>query len=194
LDEVVEMRFLRLLVLVSCAMVLVVVAGCSREPAAPATPPELTPQVQGTLNQVMRGILFPNSNIVFDAQDRNPAAPPDEKDPTASVHPFAGTYGGWEAVENAAIAMDEAANLIVMPGRTCQNGKPVPLNDEVFKKGVAALRSVSDEIYKAAQAKNQDAMLDVSDKLTQACATCHDVYRDKIVNGKPAGMEDRCTP
>jgi hypothetical protein len=53
---------------------------------------------------------------------------------------------------------------------------------------------VAQEAYKAAQAKNQDAMLDIADKVTQACATCHDVYRDKIVNGQPAGMEERCTP
>jgi hypothetical protein len=46
--------------------------------------------------------------------------------------------------------------------------------------------------YKTAQEKKQDAMLDVSDKLTQACATCHDVYRDKVVDGKPAGLEARC--
>ena len=37
-------------------------------------------------------------------------------------------------------------------------------------------------------------MLDVADKLTMACATCHDVYRDIIVDGKPAGIEARCNP
>jgi hypothetical protein len=48
--------------------------------------------------------------------------------------------------------------------------------------------------YKAAQDKKQDAILDVADKLTQACATCHDVYRDIVVDGKPAGIEARCNP
>ena len=73
---------------------IVMLSACSREPEAPPAP---AAQVQGTLNQVMRGILFPNSNILFDAQDRNPGAEPDPNDPTASAHPFAGTYGGWEA-------------------------------------------------------------------------------------------------
>ena len=146
------------------------------------------------MNQVMRGILFPNSNIIFDAQDRDPGAPPDPNDPAASANPYAGTYGGWEAVENASIALREAANLVALPGRTCANGKPVPLTDPAFQKGLAALKEVADLSYKSAQSKNQDAMLDVADKLTTACASCHDVYRDIIVNDKPVGIEGRCTP
>jgi hypothetical protein len=35
-------------------------------------------------------------------------------------------------------------------------------------------------------------MLALADKVTMACATCHDVYRDKVVDGKPIGIEDRC--
>jgi hypothetical protein len=180
------------------SVLLVFVAACNRPsqplPTDTAAPAAYAPQLKGNLNQVMRGILFPNSNIIFDAQDKDPAAQPDPKDPAAAVHVFAGTYGGWEAVENASIALGEAANLVAMPGRSCANGKPVPLNDPTFQKGLAALREVSDLAYKTAQAKNQDAVLDVADKLTQACATCHDVYRDIVVDGKPAGLEARCNP
>ena len=170
---------------------LVFVAACSSS-SAPTTPAAAAPQVKGSLNQVMRGILFPNSNIIFDAQDKDPGAPPDAAD--TSANPYAGTYGGWEAVENASIALAEAANLVALPGRNCANGKPVPLNDPTFQKGLAALREVSMASYKAAQEKKLDAFLDISDKVTQACATCHDVYRDIIVNGKPVGIEGRCTP
>jgi len=66
--------------------------------------------------------------------------------PAAAAHPFAGTYGGWEAVENASIALAEAANLVALPGRTCANGKPVPLNDPTFQKGLAALRAQSFDV------------------------------------------------
>lgn len=169
---------------------LLVLGACSRPPAAPPAP---AAQMQGSLNQVMRGILYPNSNILFDAQDRNPGAEPDPNDPAAAAHPFAGTYGGWEAVENASLALYEAANLVQLPGRTCQNGKDVPLEEETFKKGLAALRETSLNAYNMAKTKNQDAMLDVADKLTQACSTCHDVYRDRIVDGKPITMEQRCS-
>jgi len=175
-----------------CSVLLVslfVLAGCSREPDAPAAPAS---QIQGSLNQVMRGILYPNSNIIFDAQDRDPGGEADPNDPTASAHVFyQPTYGGWEAVENASIALYEAANLIQVP-RKCANGNDAPLNDPTYQKGLAALRDVSMQAYQAAQAKDMDAMLEVSDRLTQACATCHDVFRDKVVDGRPVGIEGRC--
>jgi hypothetical protein len=180
------------------SVLLVFVAACSSPAPAPstetATPAASAPQVKGNLNQVMRGILFPNSNIIFDAQDKDPGAPPDPKDNSAAANPYAGTYGGWEAVENASMALAEAANLVALPGRSCANGKPVPLNDPTFQKGLALLRDVSAASYQAAKDKKLDAFLDISDKVTQACATCHDVYRDIVVDGKPVGIEGRCTP
>lgn len=175
-----------------CSVLLVslfVLAGCNRQPEAPAAP---AAQIQGSLNQVMRGILYPNSNIIFDAQDRDPGGEADPNDPAASAHVFYGTYGGWESVENASMALYEAANLVQLPGRKCANGKDAPLNDPTFQKGLVALRETSMLAYKTAQSKDMNAMLDVADKLTQACATCHDVFRDKIVDGKPVGIEGRC--
>jgi hypothetical protein len=146
----------------------------------------------------MRGILFPNSNIIFDAQSNDPgAAKPADKNATpaaGATAAFSGVYGGWEAVENASIALGEAANLISLPGRSCANGKPVPLDDPTYQKGLAALREASGIALKAAQAKNQDQILDAADKVTMACSTCHDVYRDVQVDGKPAGIEARCMP
>jgi hypothetical protein len=171
-------------------LLLVVVSACSREPEAPAAPAS---QIQGSLNHVMQGILYPNSNIIFDAQDKDPGGEPDPNDPTASSHVFYGpAYGGWGAVENAAMALYEAANLVQMPGRKCANGKDVPLQDETFQKGLLALRDVSMQAYKTAQAKDMNAMLDVADKMTQACATCHDKFRDIVIDGKPVGLEGRC--
>ena len=182
---------MRLLSALSLVALLVVVVGCA--PAAPPAPAAAAPQVKANLNQVMRGILFPNSNIIFDTQDTDPGAPPDPA--VAGSNPYAGTYGGWEAVENASMALAEAANLISLPGRVCQNNKPVPLDDPVYQKGLAALREVAQLSYDTAKARkyDADAMLNVADKVTQACATCHDVFRDRVVDGKPIGMEDRCT-
>ena len=50
-------------------------------------------KVESNLGQVMRGILFPNSNIIFDAQNEDPAAP--KKDAEAK---YGNVYGGWMAV------------------------------------------------------------------------------------------------
>jgi hypothetical protein len=168
---------------------LLVASACN---PAPEAPPAAAAQIQGSMNQVMRGILYPNSNIIFDAQDRDPGGEADPADPTAPAHAFYGTYGGWGAVENASMALYEAANLVQLPGRKCANGKDVPLQDETFQKGLQALRDTAMLSYKTAQSKDMNAMLDVSDKLTQACSTCHDKFRDKIVDGKPVGIEGRC--
>ena len=170
----------------------VLVAGCSSPAPAPATAPAApAAQPYATLAQVMRGIPFPNSNIIFDTQSLDPAALKDKKPGDTGAGASAqynSVYGGWQAVENAALALQETANLITIPGRMCENGKPVPLNDEAFKKAAAGLVEAGKVAYKAAQSKNLDAMLEAGGTVTDACAACHEVYRDKDDN------KDRCTP
>ena len=77
------------------------------------------PQPFGDLAEVMRGILFPNSNIIFDAQTNNPDAPVEAVEGDSTSARFANIYTGWEALENAAVALVEAANLIELP-RNCE--------------------------------------------------------------------------
>ena len=101
---------------------------------------------------------------------------------------YSGVYTGWQQVENAALALSETANLIMIPGRKCENGLPVPLDREDFRKAAAGLAAAGDAAYKAAQSRNMDQMVDVSGTVADACAACHEVYRDK-----PAGKM-RCVP
>ena len=70
-------------------------------------------------------VVFPASNVVFAAQGDLDAFPPD-KDPSVSPNLLTSRYGGWQAVENASLALAESANLILLPGRHCSNGKPAP--------------------------------------------------------------------
>jgi hypothetical protein len=147
-------------------------------------------QVHGSLAQIMRAIPFPNSNIIFDVQDIDPAK---KKPDTAG--PYQGTYQGWEGVENASIAIAEFANLILLPGRMCSNGKPVPINQPDFVKFAQALRATGMAEYNAAKTKNVDAVNKLSDRLTETCANCHDKYRpDSRIGGPKLGPEKRCTP
>ena len=170
----------------------VLVAGCSSPAPAPATAPAApAAQPYATLAQVMRGIPFPNSNIIFDTQSLDPAAQKDKKPGEAAAGASAqynSVYGGWQAVENAALALQETANLITIPGRKCENGKPVPLDDELFKKAAAGLVEAGKVAYKAAQSKNLDTMLEAGGTVTDACAACHEKYRDT------KDTKDRCTP
>src|SRR5438034_10380252 len=93
-----------------------------------------------TLGQLMKGILYPNSNVVFFAQGDNPNDVPQAKDPALAVNPLASSYGKWEAVENAGLALVEAANLLTVPGRKCSNGRPVPITNADWPKLVQGLR------------------------------------------------------
>jgi hypothetical protein len=161
------------------------------EQAAPApSPAAAAAKPHGTLLQVMRAIDFPNSNIIFDTQTTDPAAPAKPGDASGSASAqFGGLYGGWEKVENASIALAESATLIMMPGRTCSNGKPVPIENEDWKKFAQLLADSGMASYKAAQAKSLDQMMEVSGTVADACAQCHEVYRDRGRVGSP----ERCT-
>jgi hypothetical protein len=152
-------------------------------PGGQAAPAAQTAKVEGNLGQVMRGILFPNSNIIFDAQNNDPAAKQKEKESQ-----YGNPYGGWLEVENASIALAEAANLLIIPGRTCMNGKPVPMDQPDWPGFVQGLRDAAQASYKAAQSKNMDNIVDASGTLTEACAACHDKYREK------PDLANRCTP
>ena len=139
------------------------------------------------LAQVMRGILYPNSNVIFWAQSQDPAKDvKPEKDAATAVNPLANAYGKWEAVENSSLALVEATRLLTVPGRKCQNGRPVPMGNADWPKFVAGLRAAGMTAYRAAQSKNQDKILDAAEVVTTACSNCHDKYRET------ATLQDRC--
>ena len=168
-----------------CGASLLVGQAQAQTPArGAATAPR--PQVTATLAQLMKGILFPSSNVIFAAQGDNPAEVKPAADPSTATNPLAGSYGKWEAVENSALAIIEAANLLTMPGRKCSNGRVVPLQNADWAKFVQGLREAGMTAYKAAQSKNQDNILMASDALATACANCHDKYREK------PNLADRC--
>jgi hypothetical protein len=159
--------------------------------AAQATPQKVpnvaAPQVYANLAQLMRGIMFPNSNVIFFAQDKNPADVKPSAEQSASTDPLSGSFGGWAAVENSSLALTEAANLLTIPGRVCSNGRPVPVKDAEWLKYVQGLREAGIAAYKAAQSKSNDNMLDAAGVVTEACSNCHNRYREK-----PGGVADRC--
>ncbi len=141
--------------------------------------PAAAPRVEGNLIQLMRGTLYPASNVIFAAQDTDPAKVAPAKDPSTAVNPLESAYGQWQAVENAGIAIAEVANLLMLPGRKCANGTPVPLQNANWAKFVQGLREAGMTAYQAAQSKNQDKIVDAAGTLAEACSNCHDVYREK---------------
>ena len=142
--------------------------------------------MQGNLLQVMRGVIYPASNVVFASQGTDPATVKPAPDPSTATDPLMSAYGGWEAVQNAALALSESANLLAIPGRRCANGRPVPLQNPDWAKFVQGLRDAGMAAYKAAQSKDQDKMLDAADAVVTSCGNCHDKYREK------PNLADRC--
>src|SRR5712692_755413 len=131
----------------------------------PATP---SPRATGSLAQIMRGIYFPNSNVIFDVQENDPGAPRKKSstEPGASVsETYASTYTGWEAVENAAVALTDGVDLILRPGRSCQNGKPVPIRQADFQKFARDMRTAGLTVLQAARTRNQEKVSDATNNL-----------------------------
>src|SRR5580765_3616883 len=95
-------------------------------------------EVRADLNQLMRGVLYPAANVVFFAQAENPGdvKPNTGQDPSMATDPLTSTFGGWQAVENAALALTESTNLLLIPGRNCSNGLPVPMTNPDWLKFV----------------------------------------------------------
>jgi hypothetical protein len=154
---------------------------CALSLMAQTTSTNAPQQIHADLNQLMRGVLYPAANVVFSAQADNPAGvkPPSGHDPSMSTDPLTSTFGGWQAVENAALALAESANLLSIPGRRCANGMPVPTKDPAWAMFVQQVRDASMQAYRAAQAKDQDKMIDNSETLSAACAGCHRKWRDR---------------
>jgi hypothetical protein len=192
----VYIRFIKLTLLVFAITVVSSIRVGAQAPARGATPapprgaaPAPARSAAGpnaTLAQLMKGILYPNSNVIFAAQSKNPNDVKPAADPSLATDPLESAYGKWEAVENSALALYESANLLSTPGRKCSNGRLAPSQNADWPKFVQGLRDAGLVVYKAAQSKNQDKIVDAADVMTTACANCHDKYREK------ANVADRC--
>jgi hypothetical protein len=180
---------------------IALVAGFTEPPASVVSASgQRTFPPAGNLNQVMRGILFPSSNLIFTVQTHDPAAPAPKK-PANSNEGFStfewgqGIYKGWDIVDYAAIALAESAPLLLEPGRRCENGRPVPVTDPDWIKYTLELAETGRAAYKAAQTRNQETVSDFTEQIANACLHCHQVYRDKRgrAPGDLANQSGRCT-
>jgi mono/diheme cytochrome c family protein len=178
-------------------------ASTAKPPIAPVASHPASFPPAGNLAELMRGVLFPSSNLIFNVQSNDPGAPITPGVIGAGATTAfswsdwgAGIYKGWEIVDYAAVAIAESAPLMLTPGRRCENGKPVPVDradwiaftHELAEAGIAA--------RKASQTRNQEAVSDASNDLADACLHCHEVYRDKDggTTADPSNKAARCTP
>ena len=162
--------------------------------SAPAGGGDVSLASIANLAQLMRAIAFPASNIVFNVQIKDPGAqilPPTGTRTFDFVEWGSTVYPGWEAVDLAALALAESAPLFLAPGRRCENGRPVPVDRADWREYTEALVEAGRAAYRASQSRSVDAVVEVTDQLNDACANCHQVYRDVGAEGRGLGT-DRC--
>jgi hypothetical protein len=109
-------------------------------------------QPVGTTLQVMRAMVIPSSDAIF-AVPGNP--PKTDKE--------------WTAVQNNALILAESGNLLMMAGRSKDNGE--------WMKDSKALVDAGNAAFKAANAKDLNKLGDVSDDILATCENCHNKYK-----------------
>ena len=111
-------------------------------------------QPVGTVRQIMLGIVAPTSDVIFKIPNQ---APKDEKE--------------WATVQNSALTLAEAGNLLLMPGRAKDNGDWTKFSKALITQGSKA--------FKAANAKDAKPLEDIGNDIDDVCETCHAKYLPK---------------
>ena len=112
----------------------------------------VTPQPVASMNELMRDIIYPASDAIFYIE-RNPPKTDQE----------------WNTLRGTALTLAESGNLLMMPGRARDQDR--------WMKDAKLLVDVATDAWKAADAKNINGIVAVSDRLNEACILCHQDYR-----------------
>jgi hypothetical protein len=108
-------------------------------------------QPVGSVRQVMLGIVKPTSDVVFKYQFDPPK-----------------TEEEWGTLQNNALNLAEAGNLLLLPGRVKDSGE--------WAKHAKALIDTGSQAFKAANAKDAKTLESVGDKIDEVCEGCHAIY------------------
>ena len=119
------------------------------------SPSETFPPV-ATVRQLMLDLIHPSSNDILLAIYRG--GPKDEKE--------------WAAVRRSAVTLAESGNMLMMQGRARDQGD--------WMKDAKLLVDVGNSAYKAAQAKDGDALAGLAGAVDNSCTTCHKQYRPNV--------------
>ena len=162
--------------------------GATAPPATTAAAGKAYPPV-GNVTQLMRGVFFPNSNLIFTVQTHDPGAPVAKRPPPDPDAGFSWVtwgndlYSGWELVDYAAVTLADASPLMLVPGLRCQNGREAPIADREWIRYTEEMIAVSRKLYALSQTRNQEAVSDATGDLSDACANCHRAYLDVFPPG-----------
>ena len=129
------------------------VAVCLLSQAMLAQTPASEFQPVGTMKQLMVEIIHPASNAILLAVNRGQVRSDQE----------------WTAVRRAALALAESGNLLIMRNRS---------SDWVAES--RSLIDVGTAAFKAADAKDAQALASMADRIDVSCTSCHKKFRPGI--------------
>jgi len=113
----------------------------------------------GSMSQLMTDIIYPASDGLFYIERTPPKIDRD-----------------WNVIKGYALTVAESGNLLLMEGRIRDQGDWVKDTKLMIDAGQAA--------YKAAQKHDMQAILDLSDQLSNSCIACHLKYRPGYGRGR----------
>jgi hypothetical protein len=119
-------------------------------PTTESRPP--APAPVGTMSELMVKVIYPYSDALFYIQ-RSP--------PKTEVE--------WGELQGKALALAELGNVLMMPGRARDQDQWLRDAKLMAEGGAAA--------FKAAKAKDVEAIVALNDQIVASCTTCHMHYR-----------------
>jgi len=119
-------------------------------------PPSEPLQAVASVKQLMLDLIHPSSNDILLAIYRGGPR----------------SDGEWAAVRRAAVTLAESGNLLMMKGRARDQGD--------WMRDTKMLVDAGNAAYKAAQAKDSNALAAVAGALDASCTTCHKQYRPNV--------------
>jgi cytochrome c556 len=137
-------------------LLLSTMAAVAQAPSEPFPP-------AASVKQLMLDLIHPSSNDILLAIYRGgpPGGTRDEKD--------------WAAVRRAALTLAESGNMLMMRGRARDQGD--------WMKDAKLLVDAGNAAYKAAQAKDGNALAALAGAVDSSCTTCHKQYRPNVFPG-----------
>ena len=180
-----------LMLIVGVGSLVVSQSACSQPtaPAAAATPAPSPIVPVGTIKEIMKGIVDPNSAVLWDAVGT-------ESGPKGLIEKAPKTDEEWTKLAGNALTLAEVANLLKMEGRHVAKPEeantktapdapeltPTQIEEKINKDRAAwakkadALQATAIKAMAAAKAHDKDAVLNVGEEIDNACEQCHLVY------------------
>jgi len=113
-------------------------------------------QPVGTMMELMYSMVHPASNEILLTVNRG--GPQNDKE--------------WAAIQRSAVQLAESGNILMMRGRARDQGE--------WMKDAKALVDIGAAAYKAAKAKDANALAALTGQLDASCTTCHKAYRPNV--------------